>query len=391
MPHDRSVSAIDFELPFTTASEGEQNLDWHEVLISMLAVGYVWEAQTLLPICLRHAKSEDGTALLKILDAIPKEDDTVYTLVRCTMLREMSKFLAGQSWQLFTRMELYKQWQEMVEGGLDPSCPMDSMLTPISESRAYQEMELFRLKERTETHKSSFPHEADDTTPFDGAQDLRKIRAEAEVREDYMLVLKTYEQSEDSLPQKWLEKTGISHEALEDLHPNVQVSSRFPVQQQLIEQQITYADDKIPNVRDVHHDSISPHLANSDQRESPQGALGPFSLSMQQRAQNLKSLPRSQREAVAKRLPDIGNVNADSRDNGQTPKEFISLGEHDQYRDAKPVKTRKTGKTVKDPSSKVKKPVLPVTSRYEGWMITYVDVDKLQPGQTPSWSGSSCV
>jgi hypothetical protein len=391
MPHDRSVSGIDFDLPFTTALEGEQNLGWHDVVTSMLAVGYVWEAQSLLPICLRHAKSEDGTALLKILNAIPREDDTVYKLVRCTMLVEMSKFFASQSWQMFTQMELCKQWQEMVEGGLDPSCPMDSMLTPISKSRAYQEMELFRLKEKTEAHKNTFPHEADDTTPFDGAQDLQKIRAEAENRGDYMFVLTSYEQSEDSLPQEWLERTGTSQEALKYLHPNAEVSSRFPVQKQIIEQQITYADDKILNVRDVHHGSVSPDLAIPDRRVSPQGSLGPFSLPMQQRAQNPKPLPRSQREAMVKRLPGIGS--ADVEYHNLDPNDFVGYEDYDGYDDilphvkpAKAGKSAKRGKNGKESSSKAKKTVMPVVSQYEGWMIAVLD--KIQLGETPSWSKS---
>jgi hypothetical protein len=79
---------------------------------------------------------------------------------------------------------------------------------------------------------------------------------------------------------------------------------------------------------------------------------------------------------------------------GQDPNEFVSYEEDDQYGDVLPVnppkasKPAKLGKTGKDPLPKAKKPVLPVISQYEGWMITYVDGDKLQPGHTPSWSMS---
>jgi hypothetical protein len=220
MPHDRSVSVIDFELPFITASKGGQDLVWHEVVISMLAMGYVLEAQSLLPICLRHAKPEDVIAPLNILNAIPKGDDAIYTLIRCMMLVDFSEFFASRSLQMFTEMEGFEQLREVVEGTLDPSCPIDGIATPISRSRAYQKLKLFHLNEK-ETHKSGTPRQAESVTPTNGAQELQAIRAEAEDHEDYMLVIATYEQNGGSLPYNWLERTGMSKEALDCLHPNV--------------------------------------------------------------------------------------------------------------------------------------------------------------------------
>jgi hypothetical protein len=76
--------------------------------------------------------------------------------------------------------------------------------------------------------------------------------------------------------------------------------------------------------------------------------------------------------------------------NEQDPDDIVGYENYDQYDDVpvKPVKVGKStkqAKVAKDSSPKAKKTVLPVVSRYEGWMVSYVDTDNLQPGQTPSW------
>jgi len=79
--------------------------------------------------------------------------------------------------------------------------------------------------------------------------------------------------------------------------------------------------------------------------------------------------------------------------NGQDPDEIVDYVNYDQYGDIlPPVKTAKAGKPAKpgkngkDSTSKAKKAVLPVVSQYEGWMVAVLD--KVQPGETPSWSKS---
>jgi hypothetical protein len=78
--------------------------------------------------------------------------------------------------------------------------------------------------------------------------------------------------------------------------------------------------------------------------------------------------------------------------NDQDPDEIIDYENYDQYDNVLPAKPAKAGKSAKpgkngkEPSSKVKKAVLPVVSQYEGWMVAVLD--KLQPGETPSWSKS---
>lgn len=225
MPRDRRIPGIGFELPFITASKREQDLLWHEIVISMLAMDYVWEAQRLLPICLRHAKPEDGFAPLNILNAIPKKDDAVHTLVRCMMLADFSKFFASRSSQLFAEKEAFEQLREVVEGRLDLSSPIHGIATPISRSRACQKLKLSHFNEK-ETHKSGTLRQAESVAPTRGTQELQEIRAEAEDHEDYMLVIATYVQNEDSLPYEWLERTGMSKEALDYFHPNVRLSGR---------------------------------------------------------------------------------------------------------------------------------------------------------------------
>jgi hypothetical protein len=79
--------------------------------------------------------------------------------------------------------------------------------------------------------------------------------------------------------------------------------------------------------------------------------------------------------------------------NEQDPNEFVRFEDDDQYDDvpvkpAKVAKSAKQAKVAKDSPSKGKKTVSPVVSRYEGWMVSFVDIDNLQAGQTPSWSKS---
>jgi hypothetical protein len=186
----------------------------------MLSTGYVCEAQTLLPICLRHARPEDKTALLNILEAIPTGDDSVHTLVRCRMLVELSAFFASQSWQVSEEVKAaYAYWRGRVEGALDSSRLMDSIVAPTSESRAYQEWKLLHLSEEEKRQNGS--SSAKSATSLSR---LEIIRGKAKNHDDYMLELATYEQSEDLLPSAWLQKTGTSKEALEYLHPNAQRS-----------------------------------------------------------------------------------------------------------------------------------------------------------------------
>ena len=220
---ERGKRELQFKLPFRIASNRENDPGCHEVINSMLSMGYVCEAQTLLPICLRHARSEDKTALLDILKAIPTEDDSVHTLVRCRMLVELSSFFASQSWQISEDVKAtYAYWRGRVEGALDSSRLMDSIVAPTSESRAYQEWKLFHLSEEEKRQNSS--------SSAKGATSLSRleiIRAKAKNHDDYMLELATYEQSEDPLPPAWLQRTGTSKEALEYLHPNAQRSRRM--------------------------------------------------------------------------------------------------------------------------------------------------------------------
>jgi HEAT repeat protein len=281
MPHDRSVSGIDFELPFVTASKRGQDLIWHEVVISMLAMGYVWEAQSLLPICLRHAQPEDVVAPLNILNAIPKEDDAIYTLIRCTMLVDFSEFFASRSLQMLTEMEGFNQLREVMEDTLDLSCPIDGIATPISRSRAYQKLKLFHFIEK-ETDRSGTARQEESVTPTNSARELQEIRSEAEDHEDYMLMIATYEQSGDSLPYDWLERIGMSKEALDYLHPNVQLSSRIWTQRRIIEQQVICAHDENPNMRDMACEALQARI------QLTENAIGELLAILQRATQNEK-------------------------------------------------------------------------------------------------------
>lgn len=85
---------MEFVLPFVTDSMAHQDPTWHEIIVSLLTAGHIWEAQILFPICLRHAQPADDKALFSIFNAIPNDDDTVHTLVRWKMLVACSNVFA---------------------------------------------------------------------------------------------------------------------------------------------------------------------------------------------------------------------------------------------------------------------------------------------------------
>lgn len=95
----RQTSLFDYKKlpcsPLKLDCKSDQDPTWEEVIIELLKHGHIWEANTLLAIHLRH-ENPMGSDLLRILDAVPDENDTMYDLVRLTMLVLCSRSLLRQ-------------------------------------------------------------------------------------------------------------------------------------------------------------------------------------------------------------------------------------------------------------------------------------------------------
>jgi hypothetical protein len=199
------------KMPFRLDHMPDQDPTSEGVIIELLKHGHIWEANTLLAIYLRHARPT-GLELPRILDAVPDENDTMYDLVRLTMLVSCSRFLLRQRRQVLMTTNLYNRCEEFVQES--SFFAMDGITDPISSSRAFQDFRLLRL-EVWDLGPPSNDWERDGT---------RDIRERALSNNDYMLILASSEQGADSLGDIWLESTGASREAISRLHPHATLS-----------------------------------------------------------------------------------------------------------------------------------------------------------------------
>lgn len=122
------------KLPFKLGRKSDQNSTWEEVIIALLNHSHVWEANTLLSIHLRHKRPKESE-LLKILDAVPEKDDTMYDLVRLTMHVSCSRFLLRESWDALMGSRVSFRCEDCAENS--SSSAMDGITDPIASSRAY--------------------------------------------------------------------------------------------------------------------------------------------------------------------------------------------------------------------------------------------------------------
>ena len=196
---DYHLSRIPFTLGFRPDST------WEEAIIALLKHGHIWEANTLFAIYLRHARPT-ASDLVKIVDAVPDESDTVYDLVRLTMLVLCSRFLLRQSWRMLEKSRVFDRCKDCAQK-LHLS-PMDVITDPISSSRAYQNFRLLSLEveNKRPRRKPGVPWRVDDV--------LKSIHDQG----DYMLLLVSREHGVVPVPRDWLKDTGASDEAIECLH-----------------------------------------------------------------------------------------------------------------------------------------------------------------------------
>jgi hypothetical protein len=200
--------------PLKLDCKSDQDPTWTEVIIALLKYGHIWESNTLLAIYLRHGRPT-GPDLLRIIAFVPKESDTMYHLLRITMLVSCSRSLLKQIGRSLATRGVFGRCKECA---LDlHSLAMDGITDPISSSQAYQEYKLLRL----EFSKNNISRGAYSSK---GSLEMHAARGTALKNSDYMLLLAIHEQSAHPLPNQWLDSTGASREAIARLHPHATLS-----------------------------------------------------------------------------------------------------------------------------------------------------------------------
>jgi len=225
MPSSESspLDGIPPNVPFKLSRTSIQDPTWEQVITALLKNGHIWEANTLLAIYLRHARPTEPK-LLRILDAVPHENDTMYDLVRLTMLVSCSRSLLNQGTPFFETTAVYGRCLKTAEDL--QSSAMDGITDPVASSRAYQEFTLLRL-ELSKTRGDWDQSNSRNFGKSDVSRGIQATRERALENSDHMLFLASYEQDIDSLPDHWMNKTGASREATACLHPCANVAQRL--------------------------------------------------------------------------------------------------------------------------------------------------------------------
>jgi hypothetical protein len=214
-------------LPFRTSTQEGAELTWEAAIIALSQSGHVWEAQGLLAIHIGHTNVRALAKPLDILDAVPKKQDTMYSLAYLTMLALLVKSL---SWEKSIIDKQLKLWRSNQKDSDSFSCPMDKITDPITTSRAYQRLTVSRLATTLTMERGRKDNEemtaksVSDITISDAVAGLQDVRYGANGHNDYLLALETFEESHDVLPGTYLEAMGASRQAIELLHPDVKFS-----------------------------------------------------------------------------------------------------------------------------------------------------------------------
>jgi len=195
--------------PFKVDCKSDHNPTWEEVIVALLNHDHIWEANTLLAIHLRHARPIESE-LLRILDAVPGENDTMHYLVRLTVLVLCSRFLLRQSWQVLAKSGVFDRCEACAQK-LHLSA-MDVITDPISSSRAYQEFRLLSLEVENNRTWDAWDAARIGTLGLVGVArvpwTLNDVQQHARDQGDYMLLVVSNQQSVTAFPLRWLHGTG---------------------------------------------------------------------------------------------------------------------------------------------------------------------------------------
>ena len=220
-----------------------QDPTWGEVIIALLNHGHIWEANTLLAIHLRHGRPTEPD-LLRILDAVPDEDDTMYDLVRLTMIVLCSRSFLRRSWVMSGVFDRCRECAQKLH-----LSAMDGITDPVSSSRAYREYQLLQLDFERWTQPPSISR-GRFYSPINSHawEAMRAARETALKNSDHMLLLAIHEQDAYPLPNQWLDTTGASREAIARLHPDaIFLEEEFHAAESDARDTLPAASDDAPN------------------------------------------------------------------------------------------------------------------------------------------------
>jgi hypothetical protein len=214
------------ELPLKLGHRSDQNSTWEEIIVALLNCGHIWEANTLLAIHLRHARPTE-LDLLRILDAVPDENDTMYDLVRLAMLVGSSRSLFRRSWRTLMASTVFDRCEKCAQKL--HLCAMDGISDPMNSSRAYQDFRLLSLRiqsTRLRNPRRDLPSRLE---PWEVQRSSDDVLQSILDQGDYMLLLAGHEQLAYPIPvELLLQYTGGSRVSFAELHPSAILSRTIP-------------------------------------------------------------------------------------------------------------------------------------------------------------------
>lgn len=238
--HDRTLNiTLQLEAPFRANAASFSRSSWEESIINLLKHDYLWEAQTLYMMILRYPTLQTQIHYERIIQSIPEEDDSMYTLVTLTMLagtllyrREPLQHSASS----LKLLALYDHWQNILCHDVTRlTRRIESIDLSIADTRAFALILLACLTSRNpeddggDELASLLPTVESQWLPGGVRLWTAKIysavrnhmRRVAAVHEDHMFSLIICEASNRTMLEDWLEKTGASRSAIRMIHPKV--------------------------------------------------------------------------------------------------------------------------------------------------------------------------
>lgn len=178
---------------------------WKDIIISLLVANHVWEAHTLFKIYIHYEQPQSDAELRQILDAIPSEPDTMYRLVEMSMLIECLRCV-----ELPNDKDSY--WRKRLEVALSDGSTMNNTAFPITDSSAYQALQLFAAK-KLKYQNAKLPDQLLDSAMESG---------------NFMFALAISAQYSTPLPGGWIAQTGADIRAITSWHHDLWIPRPSP-------------------------------------------------------------------------------------------------------------------------------------------------------------------
>lgn len=221
--------SLQFKNPFRARSSSGISDDWEKVIISMLETDHIWEAHAVLDIYLGNIAPSSGSDLRQIPEAVSRDNDTMYTLVKVSMLTRCI-------YQVFDcesrSSEEVAVWSDAFRTAAQTeNVHMDNTLDTIGTSRAFTELVLLACYSPPSLHAhrpwSLAVHSFEQKYSAGSLFVLMQRRAVK--NEDFELVYSISKKANKAIPEWWRTRTGIHPEAAAFLYPiSIQTSRATP-------------------------------------------------------------------------------------------------------------------------------------------------------------------